>query len=544
MESAAISRRQHTNKRGNKENTLPAHGPKSLIQRDQTSAVPFQLQGNKKEITTKPQSLPAKPKKVDSKPVLGDAQKKVTTVQRGVKATTPDVQRPTCGQEQAVVVRKTTAEALKALPAAPSSKSAPGMYRGKIIQSKIGSIWKSSDTVGTLKSSVPRSDGQRHENVSKKNGFQSVAVPKTSKSVFDKPAQVTKASASTSRPAGFSSHRPLTRTISAPVRSAGSRNTTVVPNPNTKPKIPVTDKVNKPAAFSSLSQYRLTMETAEERRAKLAEWKASKGKTLKRPAMTAAAPSNKVPAKGKVEVQSLVEPLIAAEPSLQADTLQAAAAAAGTQGEDLTHGQTPELMNTTLDLLENSALDLSADPQDRVDDIVMNLCDALESLVTPSRCSDELQQVNEDCDDAENKPECSQMVENERMKAEEVKKEIDQEEESVDVRKATPDMKDASVIKYSVKTTPYLQSVKKTINEEVSTSKTRRSIKDVKFLTPVRRSCRIQRKSSCLPSMLVDHDPCVSSLAELVQLNEDDANAYIYRKNPALLQELPDQGRP
>ncbi|KAG7240918.1 hypothetical protein INR49_026216 [Caranx melampygus] len=93
----------------------------------------------------------------------------------------------------------------------------------------------------------------------------------------------------------------------------------------------------------------------------------------------------------------------------------------------------------------------------------------------------------------------------------------------------TPPMEGASEIKYSVKTTPYLQSVKKLIEDEVSTSRRKSNIKDLKFLTPVRRSSRIQRKSSQLPTMLVDHDPCVSSLAELVKLN-DDANAYIYRK--------------
>ncbi len=94
----------------------------------------------------------------------------------------------------------------------------------------------------------------------------------------------------------------------------------------------------------------------------------------------------------------------------------------------------------------------------------------------------------------------------------------------------------------------YLQtslfSVKKTIEDDASTSTSRRksNIKDLKFLTPVRRSCRIQHKSSRLPSMLVDHDPCVSSLAELVMM-DDDPNAYIYRKNPALLEDLPDQPR-
>lgn len=91
-------------------------------------------------------------------------------------------------------------------------------------------------------------------------------------------------------------------------------------------------------------------------------------------------------------------------------------------------------------------------------------------------------------------------------------------------------------------TSIFVFSVKKTIAEEVNTSTSRRksNIKDLKFLTPVRRSTRIQRKSSVLPTMLVDHDVCVSSLAELLKLDED-SNAYIYRKNPALLDDLPDQ---
>lgn len=88
----------------------------------------------------------------------------------------------------------------------------------------------------------------------------------------------------------------------------------------------------------------------------------------------------------------------------------------------------------------------------------------------------------------------------------------------------------------------FLFSVKKTIEGEASASVSKRksNIKDLKFLTPVRRSCRIERKSSHLPSMLLDHDPCVTSLAELVKL-DDDPNAYIYRKNPALAEGLPDQ---
>lgn len=72
-------------------------------------------------------------------------------------------------------------------------------------------------------------------------------------------------------------------------------------------------------------------------------------------------------------------------------------------------------------------------------------------------------------------------------------------------------------------------------------SRRKSSIKELKFLTPVRRSSRIHRNSSRLPGLLNEHDPCVSSLAELELLDAADSNAYIYRKNPALLQHLPDQ---
>lgn len=76
--------------------------------------------------------------------------------------------------------------------------------------------------------------------------------------------------------------------------------------------------------------------------------------------------------------------------------------------------------------------------------------------------------------------------------------------------------------------------MKKTFDDaRASASKETGSIKDFKILTPVRRSCRIQYKSSHLPVMLQDHDPCVKSLDELLAL-DDSPNVFIYRKNPAL----------
>ncbi|XP_044079207.1 cytoskeleton-associated protein 2 [Siniperca chuatsi] len=593
MDNVAVSRRNHAYKKENKENAQPAYGSKSFIKRGKTCATPFQLKSTKKKETlAKNGPLKAQAKQADTRS---------KTVQRDGKGATDVKQRQTHSQafltEQAVKDKIIVAEAPKPPAAVPSSKSAPGMYKGKIVQSKIGSIWKSSATAGRadVKPSAPETESQRVGNVTKIRSKSVADLPghhtqkpaqTRSKSVLERPAQVSKPAVTSRPPAGFCSARPPARTVPATLTNTSSRNTNMAPTKgsgtqNSKPKILVTEKkVNKLPVSSTLSQYRFTMETAEERRAKLAEWLASKGKTFKRPAMTTAAPSKtKVSAKPEADLksQSHVDPQPAKqcdpEPSLEAHKPDSAAHCADTQGAELTiHSQTPVIMNTTLDLLGNSDADLPVDPQDRVDDIVVNLCDVLEAMATPSRCNDELSQMTDVCNDVEvedSKPkdEYTKELKNEtpehvseQRKVKQVKDEVEEsddqevetdveegesdDDEEVGVMETTSQMKDASVVKYSVKTTPYLQSVKKTIEDDASTSTSRRksNIKDLKFLTPVRRSCRIERKSSRLPTMLVDHDLCVSSLAELVKL-DDDPNAYIYRKNPALLEDLPDQPR-
>ncbi|XP_026718968.1 cytoskeleton-associated protein 2-like [Athene cunicularia] len=55
---------------------------------------------------------------------------------------------------------------------------------------------------------------------------------------------------------------------------------------------------------------------------------------------------------------------------------------------------------------------------------------------------------------------------------------------------------------------------------------------ELKFLTPVRRSLRIERFGSCYPEMLKDHDPVVSSLSEI--LNVEEQTQFFFRKNKAL----------
>ncbi|XP_070812023.1 cytoskeleton-associated protein 2 [Pituophis catenifer annectens] len=87
--------------------------------------------------------------------------------------------------------------------------------------------------------------------------------------------------------------------------------------------------------------------------------------------------------------------------------------------------------------------------------------------------------------------------------------------------------KGSYLIKYNLSTTSHLESTKKRLQCDDST------IKNLKFLTPVRRSCRIHEKGDKLPSMLKDHSPCVSSLEQLGELG-DEGTGFIYRPNNAL----------
>lgn len=95
----------------------------------------------------------------------------------------------------------------------------------------------------------------------------------------------------------------------------------------------------------------------------------------------------------------------------------------------------------------------------------------------------------------------------------------------------TPDAENRSgcLIKYNISTTPYLQSIKK----KMQFDETNPALKELKFLTPVRRSRRLQEKTSKLPDMLKDHYPCVSSLEQLSELG-GETDAFVCRPNVAL----------
>lgn len=533
MDSIVPSRRIHTSRKGNKENCQSVHGSKSFVKQDKTSAAPFQRKGNKKEPVLSSND-PLKFKPTDATLVY-NVVKKVATVQRdGMGSCTATTQRQTHSQafitEHSAKIPKISAEAPKPPAAVAPVKAAPGLYKGRIIQSKIGSIWKSSSSLNGPDPKAPAVRTEIVGNVAKSRSKSVSEVPARgtcqpavirSKSAVDKRSRVTKPAAGSRAAAAFASTRPPTRTVPT---------ATVAP----KPKVTVTDKkVSRPPASSSLSQYRLNVETAEERRAKLAEWLASKGKTLKRPAMAASA----APAKIKIAAKSrgCPKPLSGLGNEARPAAHREREAEADAQCAELR--KTPLVMESSLQLLEDSELD----PQDGVEDIVVNLCRALEAMEPPSGCSDDTQVTtqNNDAEMESSKPEDGRCEEIEPVVSEE--DDSDEEEEvgsDEDVRELLAE--EASVIKYSIKTTPYLQSVKKTLEGEADTTSSRKKINigDLKLVTPVRRSSRIHRKSSRLPAMLLDHDPSVSSLAELVTLDHDP-NAFVCRRNTALLDELP-----
>ncbi|KAM9610155.1 cytoskeleton-associated protein 2-like [Trichechus inunguis] len=98
-----------------------------------------------------------------------------------------------------------------------------------------------------------------------------------------------------------------------------------------------------------------------------------------------------------------------------------------------------------------------------------------------------------------------------------------------DVKTLDKETRESCLIKYNVSSTPSLQSAKKKIQFDNTNS----IFKELKFLTPVRRSRRLQDKTSKLPDMLKDHYPCVSSLEQLTELGRE-TDAFVCRPNAAL----------
>lgn len=160
--------------------------------------------------------------------------------------------------EQHLKGEKTVREFSKPTFSVVASKPTAGMYKGKIVESKIACIWKLSSTVEIAQaaSSTLKYENPKSTNLEKKS---------RPKSVSDRPADVPR-SVATSYP-WIGSSCSSTRTVSAPLTSISYRNRYMGSDgtQNLKPKVPEADKMVTKPRSSIYSQTRFTMETKERR---------------------------------------------------------------------------------------------------------------------------------------------------------------------------------------------------------------------------------------------------------------------------------------
>ncbi|XP_060678533.1 cytoskeleton-associated protein 2-like isoform X2 [Hemiscyllium ocellatum] len=88
----------------------------------------------------------------------------------------------------------------------------------------------------------------------------------------------------------------------------------------------------------------------------------------------------------------------------------------------------------------------------------------------------------------------------------------------------------SSVVKYRVTTTPQVH------RKEVAEQMRSLGKQEVRFVTPVRRSVRIEQASTSYPEGLREWDHCVTSLNQLLAVEETET--FIYQENRALLEEM------
>ncbi|XP_056417994.1 cytoskeleton-associated protein 2 isoform X2 [Hyla sarda] len=487
----------------------------------------------------------------------------------------------------------------------PPTKPLLGAYRGKIVQSKINSFWKSTEN-----QNVP----EPSKTVQKRQ----VERPQHSTSVLAKTTARPLANNVKPRrpviPPVSSSIKPSTTVTKSRSEPVTVRRTTHVLNQQRsiqqKPqpvKPPLKDgavKKNlvkqsekkssgpaktlpepakkKPAPQPTASKFSRPKETPEERKARLEEWQKTKGKVIKRPSMATVMPSaSNVP---KEETKIKTEPeepkeepprqlywaTMAEEDEQELFTLKVRQIFGGCQ-KLIDEGCPKE---EVLSILEKQiqavpeAKKLSGyweclarlEKRDGQLYKVIAVCE--EAVAAGAQPLEELRAILADAlEQLKPPPEESVKVKAEDLKSEELKAEVKEEtvETTVKGRKrrgkvravtnepprspstpekpsrpeSTPENGGAtsSVIRFNVCTTPHLEKMKKLqMNEGES------SIKSYKFLTPVRRSSRLERKSHRLPDMLKDHDPCLSGIYQLGDLEETETctNAYIFRKNSAL----------
>ncbi|KAM9319867.1 cytoskeleton-associated protein 2 [Gastrophryne carolinensis] len=323
-------------------------------------------------------------------------------------------------------------------------------------------------------------------------------------------------------------------------------------------------------------------ESAEERKARLAEWRASKGIVMKRPPISEALPDTHKTQKEELEIKSepdepkeeprqLFWVTMAEEDEQEVFTLKISQIFAECQ-KLINEGIPKEEILCVLEKqIENipEAKKLSryweclARLEQREGQLykVIEVCEkAVAAGAQPlddlrTILADALEKLKADSGESQSK-ENEDQINEEEPKANEVKSEL--EESTLDDKKkrgrrramkhepkssTTPEKASkcenspeneaatSSVIRFNISTTPHLEKMRRLQMQEGQSS-----IKGYKFLTPVRRSSRLEKKSHTFPDMLKDHDPCIAGISQLEELEDPEScpNAYIFRKNEAL----------
>ncbi|RXM91240.1 Cytoskeleton-associated protein 2 [Acipenser ruthenus] len=405
-------------------------------------------------------------------------------------------------QQKQLIVEK-SANPKPAVPCA--SKPVLGAYRGKVVQSKVSSFRKPA-TTGEEKNQ-PEVKAVASKPITQKTNTASngkapvqkpgIGVPKTS-------AQTAK-STTTNMQKGQIAKPPLRENVfqqkepkATNILAARRLVSSGTAGPAPQPRLPVTMKKNdsvpkvnpKTSEATSKNGAKPSNTVTLSQKLRLAEWLTTKGKTLKRPSMVLQAGATLKQAPKKEPITQLNTTMEVEDndeqdlPVLAEETNEVRTSRYGQRG-----GSESE---------ESTGMDQKDSVKAEEKDLKLE-----HGFRSPAHVEKQCKEENESDEDEE----------------------IDEKAHNVAMKTPGKDTAKASVVKYSVKTTPYLQ--------RIQGEGSKGAIKDLKFLTPVRRSQRINRMSYRLPEMLMDHDPCVSSLAELAGL-DGEANAYIYRQNPAL----------
>ncbi|XP_044143479.1 cytoskeleton-associated protein 2 [Bufo gargarizans] len=483
------------------------------------------------------------------------------------------------------------------------TKPVLGTYRGKIVQSKINSFRKNHENnIPEPKKTVAESQEKRPQ-PSASAPAKAMVRPAANSIKSKRPvippvsSQIRPSTTLTKSKAELVTVRRTTQVLvqQKPVQQKVQtvkptlKNEAVKKNPMTQSKKSssgpaktlLEPQKNKPALqLPTASKFSRPKESAEERKARLAEWRQSKGKMIKRPSMAIVMPSKCSMHKKEPEIKTELEEPKEETQQLYWDTLMEedererftvkVQQMFGDCHKLIDEGCPREKVLSILDKkFENipEAKKLSGyweclarlEKRDGQLSKVIAICQ--EAVSSGAQPLEEIQAILADASEQlKTDQEESVRKENEEdLKSEDLKTEVKEPVETAVKEKrrrargravknepkspSTPDKPsksestpgngavESSVIRFNVCSTPRLG---KMMNLQMNEGDS--SVKNYTFLTPVRRSSRLERKSHRLPDMLKDHDPCVSGIVQLGELEETEtfSNPYIIRKNRAL----------